>query len=248
MEEKQIRLGDRKPLGVEVFEILRERIISGEVDLGEWLRQEDIARQLGVSQTPVREALDRLVAAGLAERVPYRGVRVVTLSEEEVADIYAARLLLETAVARGAAHHLSGRHEGDRRLAALRKLVEEIEALTALEEMSQRRELNLRFHLDLARICGNQVLERLYQMTLHQFPDWIIYEGMSRQEKKLPDRLARESGEHRELFEAVAAGQVERAAEIAQEHVLNLRDELVALLGVTPELLARKASEIGITV
>jgi DNA-binding GntR family transcriptional regulator len=129
----------------------------------------------------------------------------------------------------------------------LRNLVDEIEALTALEEMSRRRELNLRFHLYLAHICGNQVLERLYKMTLHQFPDWIIYEGMSRQEEKFPERLARESSEHRELFEAIVAGRTERAAEIAREHVLNLQDELVALLGVSPALLARKASEIGIT-
>ena len=67
----------RKPLKEEVFEILHGRIIAGQYSAGEWLRQEEISSQLGVSMTPVREALDLLVSSGLAERVPYRGVRIL---------------------------------------------------------------------------------------------------------------------------------------------------------------------------
>ena len=67
----------RKPLKDEVFDVLHQDILSGKYAAGAWLRQEEIARRLGVSMTPVREALDLLVAAGLAERVAYRGVRIL---------------------------------------------------------------------------------------------------------------------------------------------------------------------------
>jgi DNA-binding GntR family transcriptional regulator len=68
--EANMDLIRKKSLKDEVFELLHNRIITGEYSSGEWLRQEEISTQLGVSQTPVREALDRLVSEGLAERTP----------------------------------------------------------------------------------------------------------------------------------------------------------------------------------
>ena len=61
---------EKKSLRSEVFELLRRRIVSGEYALGEWLRQEEIANELGVSPTPVREALDELVAEGSCLAIP----------------------------------------------------------------------------------------------------------------------------------------------------------------------------------
>src|SRR5512138_3485175 len=85
----------KRPLKEDIFDALHAKIISGAYRPGDWLRQEDIATQLGVSMTPVREGLDLLVSAGLAERVPYRGVRVRAMSTKDVVDAYGLRLLLE---------------------------------------------------------------------------------------------------------------------------------------------------------
>ncbi len=60
----------RKPIKDEIFNVLHERIVAGQYSPGQWLRQEDISSQLGVSMTPVREALDLLVSAGMAEESP----------------------------------------------------------------------------------------------------------------------------------------------------------------------------------
>ena len=76
----------KRPLKEDIFDILHEKIISGNYKQGDWLRQEEIASQLGVSMTPVREGLDLLVSAGLAERVPYRGVRVREMSSKDVGE------------------------------------------------------------------------------------------------------------------------------------------------------------------
>jgi DNA-binding GntR family transcriptional regulator len=94
---------NRKPLKAEVFDVLHENILSGQYPAGSWLRQEEISKRLGVSMTPVREALDLLVSTGLAERVAYRGVRVLRPSSPDILDSYEMRLLLEGAGARAAA-------------------------------------------------------------------------------------------------------------------------------------------------
>src|SRR4030065_1282409 len=93
----------KRSLTDEVYDFLYGKIIAGKFSAGDWLRQEDISNQLGVSQTPVREAFDRLVASGLAERVPFRGVRVPTLEPKEIVVAFLMRLVLETLAARLAA-------------------------------------------------------------------------------------------------------------------------------------------------
>jgi len=77
----------RKQLSDQVYDYLRVKIISGKVHNGEWIRQEDIAEELGVSHTPIRQALERLVMDGMAERIPFKGVRVVRSSIGEMAEI-----------------------------------------------------------------------------------------------------------------------------------------------------------------
>ena len=92
----------------------------------------------------------------------------------------------------------------------------------------------------LARASENQVLERLYRTTLHQFPDWMIYEGMFQQEAELDERLSREIREHQEILMALGERNPEEAAERAAGHIRNLKDELVKLLGVPADLLEEK--------
>src|SRR5262247_2327092 len=96
----------KRPLKEDIFDVLHEKIISGAYKPGDWLRQDDIATQLGVSMTPVREAFDLLVASGLAERVAYRGVRVRAIATKDIVEAYGLRLYLEVMIAEEAAKHI----------------------------------------------------------------------------------------------------------------------------------------------
>lgn len=225
----------RKPLKEEIFDILHNRIIAGKVAPGEWLRQEDISSQLGVSQTPVREALDLLVSAGLAERVPYRGVRVLQLNADEIADAYAMRLLLESAAA-----HAAASNRTEEQLETLRAILEKTRPLVALSDMSMQRQLNREFHQRLVTASGNPLLARLYAMVANQFPDWMLYEYMFRHPELLEASLAQEYREHLAIVEAIAAGQGQTAAQQAREHIRNLGRELVTFLQVPEELLIER--------
>ena len=229
----------KKPLKEEVFELLHKRIVAGKYSPGEWLRQEDIASQLGVSQTPVREALDRLVSVGLAERVPYRGVRVPEPTQAQIVDAYVMRLLLEKVAARLAAHHIIREQ-----LEGLGEIVEATRGLITLDDMSKLRQLNRRFHLSIADASGSSLLNKLYEMTSNLFPDWMLYEYMFRHPELLQSSLEKEYQEHKAIVDALAAHDAGLTAQRAFEHVQNLGYELVAFLGIPGDLVHAQERQV----
>jgi len=229
-----------RPLKEAVFEYLYDRIIAGKFEPGAWLRQEEVASQLGVSQTPVREAFDLLVSSGLAERVAYRGVRVLKLSMEEMVDAYALRLLLEGSAARAAALNRTSAQ-----LEELKRLVKAMKPLTGLNDMSAQRQLNREFHLLVATASGNLQLARLCEMAANKFPDWMLYEYMFRHPELLQSSLEREYAEHCDIVAAITAQDPDLAVRAVTRHIQNRRIELVTYLDIPQELLDRKARQLN---
>jgi len=100
------------------YESIRDYISAGQVKSGEWLRQDILAQKLGVSQATVREALNQLVSEGLAVHVPHKGVKVVTISAEDLQYIYDMRALLE-----GLANELAATQISPQGLPQMRQLL-----------------------------------------------------------------------------------------------------------------------------
>ena len=234
--QKKLENLQRKPLKEEIFDVLHEKIIAGKVRPGEWLRQDDIATQLGVSMTPVREALDLLVSVGLAERVPYRGVRVPRPTNEEIAESYAMRLLLEAAGAHAAALNRKQAHVDE-----LKRTLSRMKGLLSLEDVSALRQLSRQFHQSVVAIGGNGTLDRLYEMVMNSFPDWMLYEYLFRHTNLLETSLADEYREHMKLVVAIENGDAERAEQRAIAHIRGLGEDLETFLGIPQELLESKA-------
>ncbi len=226
----------RKSLKEEIFDVLHEKIIAGKVGPGDWLRQDDIATQLGVSMTPVREALDLLVSVGLAERVPYRGVRVPQPSADEIAEAYAMRLLLEAAGARAAALQREQAQVDE-----LKRILSRMKGLLSLDDMSTLRQLSRQFHQSVVAIGGNSSLDKQYAMVMNSFPDWMLYEYLFRHTDILAQSLADEYREHMKLVEAIEAGDADLAEREAIMHIRGLGDDLVTFLGIPHEVLESKA-------
>jgi DNA-binding GntR family transcriptional regulator len=230
---------EKKSLKSEVFELLRRRIVSGEYALGEWLRQEEIANELGVSPTPVREALDQLVAEGLAERIPYRGVRVLQLTVEEIVDAYVFRLLLEVTAARLAAYNIT-----EEQADVLRQILRETERFLGLEDVSGYQHLNRRLHQTIAAASGNQLLARLYKLVVNRFPDWMMYGDLVEQPEIRRGAMARDFEEHRTLVVLITAHDADAASRQAMRHMRGVGQELVEWAGVPAAMLAEKEQEI----
>lgn len=234
--QKDLESLQRKSLKEEIFEVLHGKIIAGKVGPGEWLRQEDIATQLGVSMTPVREALDLLVSVGLAERVPYRGVRVPQPSADEIAEAYAMRLLLEAAGARAAALKREQTQVDE-----LKRILSRMKGLLSLNDMSTLRQLSRQFHQSVVAIGGNSTLDRLYEMVMNSFPDWMLYEYLFRHTDLLESSLGNEYQEHMALVKAIEAADADLAERMAVAHIRQLGKELVEYLSISYDVLESKA-------
>ena len=228
-----------KPLKEEIFDALHKQIIAGKYLPGDWLRQEEIANQMGVSMTPVREGLDLLVAAGLAERVPYRGVRVPEMSKNDIVEAYGLRLILEAIAAREAAMHIT-----QEQISALSRTQDELKNQVTLNEMSHARQLSREFHMNIVAATGNSLLSKLYDMVANAFPDWMLYEAMFHHPDLLTESLIDDEKEHRAILDALAKRKPDAAAQKAVDHIVHLGASLEKLLDIPSELLREKERQV----
>jgi len=228
-----------KPLKEEIYDALHRHIIAGKYGPGDWLRQEDIASQMGVSMTPVREALDLLVAAGLAERVPYRGVRVREMSTKDVAEAYGLRLVLEEITAREAATNIT-----PEQIANLEKILNEMKKFVKLNDMPRERQLSREFHSAIAEASGNDLLIKLYAVAANAFPDWLLYEALYRKPELLAGSVAQTHEEHTAIVNALAKHDAEKAVRASIEHVLDSGKWLEEYLNIPAELLREKEKQV----
>lgn len=224
-----------KPLKEEVYDALHRQIIAGKYKPGDWLRQEDIASQMGVSMTPVREALDLLVSNGIAERVPYRGVRVREMSAKDIADAYGLRLILEPLAAREAASHITAEQ-----ISRLEEIITDIKKNIRLNEMPLERQLSGEFHSVVTEASGNDLLGKLCSIVSNAFPDWLLYEAVYRKPELLTDTFSQTYNELKAILDALKKGNTDQAAEKTMEHVLDSGKWLEEYLDIPAGLLREK--------
>jgi DNA-binding GntR family transcriptional regulator len=224
-------LEDRRPLSDRVYRKLQDAIIDGRLAPGQWLRQEALAQELGTSQLPVREAIRRLAAEGLAVRIPYKGVQVVEYSSEDILDMFHIRLVLESLAARYATPLISSDD-----LAKLEQTLEEMLQHTEHDQMEKRRELNTEFHLIICRASGHRYLIRQIEAMWVWFPSTMAYEGMRRQEELSQERLEQEYQEHQAILSALVDRDARLVEQEIQNHIKNLSQELMSVLGISEDL------------
>ena len=246
--KKSDMLNELKPITNEhkskvelTYEAIREKILSGYFKPGDWLRQEELSQRLAVSHTPVREALDRLVADGLAERVPHRGVRVSIIDENDIAEVYCLRLYLEPLVVR-----LATMNSSEEQLKNLEVIIDQAQELTSLDDMPSRRHLNREFHSMICKGCGSATLTRLHEIIWNRFPDWMFYEGLYRHPASLQPRLQREIKEHQSLLDAIAKRNVDLASEIATNHIKGTKEDLIEVFKISRHILDEKQQQMGL--
>ncbi len=229
----------RKPLKDEVFDVLHRQILAGDYTAGQWLRQEEISSHLGVSMTPVREALDLLVSSGLAERVPFRGVRVLKPETPAILDAYGVRLLLESVASHAAAIRITGEE-----LRHLRDLLDSARPLVQLEDLPRERAVSRELHSAIVAAAANPLLHRIYLTVLNSFPDWMLYEHLFRHPELLAESIRCEYSEHTLIVDALEAHDPALALQRAAEHVMNRGRELVSFLGIPAEEVRAAEAEV----
>jgi len=239
-QSEETELIQKRPLKEDIFDVLHEKIISGTYKPGDWLRQEDIATQLGVSMTPVREGLDLLVSAGLAERVPYRGVRVREMSTKDVVEAYGLRLVLEAVIAQEAARNITRAQIAD-----LERMLDEMKKHDTLKEVSSERKSSREFHSAIAQATKNDLLVKLYEVVSNAFPDWMLYEALFRHPELIAESMSDTYEEHAAIVEALRNGDGDQAARKSIEHVMESGKWLEEYLNIPAELLREKEEQVS---
>ena len=237
MAEKELT---HKPLRDEIYDALHRQIIAGKYGPGDWLRQEDIANQMGVSMTPVREALDLLVAKGLAERVPYRGVRVREISSKEILEAYGVRLMLEALIAREASLNIT-----PEQISKLQEIMNEMDRHVELNEMPQERQLSREFHSTIAEASGNSLLIQMYTIVSNAFPDWLLYEALYRKPELVSGSVAQTHDEHSAILNALKKRDADLAVKVSLEHVMESGRWLETYRDVPAKLLREQEKQIS---
>ena len=208
-----------------VADRMRAGILEGQYKPGEWMRQERIAQELGVSQMPVREALKELASEGLIEHVPYRGARVVDISPADVEDIYALRAFLESRAAGFAASQIT-----QEELAELKDLHSKIEKYSAPEDVLRYRELNRRFHEVIFTASRRSYLIRTLGLLWAAFPTMLIGNYLPTASRPLDGRDGVDQMEHEAIIHALENSDAESAGIAMKEHVESVMHELMGMI------------------
>lgn len=201
---------DNHSLGQRVFHRIREDILSGKYKKNEELKEKTIGEELGVSRTPVREALRQLELEGLVTIISNKGAYVVGFSVEDIQDIYEMRSVLEGLCARRAASRVT------------KEQLEELEENLFLTEFHVEKghaeqvvELDTRFHEILYEACQSKVLE-------HALRDYHHYlERVRKVTLASKKRSIESNNEHKQILEALKERDAKKAEAYANQHILN---------------------------
>ncbi len=212
MEEINLQkeIADRYSLRGRVYNTIRDRILSGDYHENEELKENTIATELGVSRTPVREALRKLELEGLVNIIPNKGAYVTGITKKDIHDIYMIRSYLEGLCAKLACENITNAQ------------IEALEEILYLTDFHARRshfdqivELDNKFHDLLYKASGSKILNHVLS-DFHQYVERVRKITLSR-----PYRAEKSSKEHAAIVEALKKRDGQLAETLAHVHMMN---------------------------
>ncbi|MDJ0380725.1 GntR family transcriptional regulator [Streptomyces sp. G-G2] len=191
-----------------VYQHVKNGVLDRRYEGGSLLTEGELADAVGVSRTPVREALLRLETEGLIKLYPKKGALVLSVSAQEIADVVETRLLVEEFTVRRAVPAAPALLE------RLAELIEEHRRHARSGDLAALMAADRCFHAEIVRSVGNQILSRLYD----QMRDRQLRMGVALLHAH-PERIARTLTEHTEILDALRAGDGEAAADAVRGHI-----------------------------
>ncbi len=194
----------------QAYAAIRAQIVQGTLERGARIHQEDLAADLGVSRTPVREALRRLAAEGLVEMRTNRGARVADVGQDDMRAAYEARLVIEPGAARLAAV--------ERLTAPMARMRTALSAQRrAIPNVRRSFDANREFHIALVQASGNDFLLQFVQRLWVARIGEVIYERQS----ETPERMSLDADEHEQIMIAIEAGNGRQAESLTRRHLAD---------------------------
>jgi DNA-binding GntR family transcriptional regulator len=214
-----IKLDNYKPLREMVYESLREAINLGRLRPGERLMEIQLAEEMGVSRTPVREAIRKLELEGFVAMVPRKGAYVAGISVKDIVDVFEIRASLEALAAGLAAERIT-----DEEMELLERSLVEISEFSTNENIKAIVDGDINFHDIIYKASRNQRLVQIIthlQEQIHRFRMTSLSQ---------PGRTKIALDEHKSIVEAISDRDVELAQQLAREHIENAEQSLLNVL------------------
>lgn len=213
----------RSTLHAEAADALRERIFNGELAPGQWVDELALAAEMGISRTPMREALKVLAAEGLVVSEPRRGCYVAQVTEQDLEDIFPVLAMLEGHAAAEAAERATPQD-----MQTLTELHDKLQRQAASGRINDYYQTNTRIHEALIALSANKWLAST-------IADLRRVLKLSRQQQlRLPGRMAESCSEHMAVFAALKARDGEGAGAAMRTHLLRQRVALRAYTQLHP--------------
>ncbi len=208
----------KKTLHEEIANNLREMIMSGELREGDKIKENELCEMMGISKTPLREALRVLSAEGLIRLIPNRGSFVTTPTFEEIKEMFDVMVVLEGVCARTAAEKMS-----DRDFAKLEALHRKLEDNFRLKDQKEYIKQNNLYHAFVQELAGNNTLNQIVNGLRKKI---LLYRFQS---LNLPGRFEHSIAEHRRLLAAFKARDAEKAELLMKSHLNKQCDAMEKL-------------------
>ena len=208
---------DKYSLRGRVFQSIREDILSGRYEQNTELKEAAIGAELGVSRTPVREALRQLELEGLVTIIPNRGAYVNMITAKDVQDIYVIRSMLEGLCARWATQSITAEQ-----LDSMEETLCLSEYHTSKKNYEKLYELDSLFHEQLYEAGGSRILNHI----LSDFHDYV--KMVRKATISTSSRFVTSTEEHRAIFEAIKEKDPDKAEALAKEHVKHTIESIQA--------------------
>lgn len=211
MDDKlKVNLNEYLPLRDVVFNTLREAILAGTLQPGERLMEKQLAEKMGVSRTPIREAIRKLELEGLVEMIPRKGAQVASITEKEIQDVLEVRAALEGLAVRLACEKMSAEQ-----LSKLRQVMKDFEDASKTQNIEEMVEKDVHFHDIIFEATQNDKLIHIVNNLREQIHRYrVAY-------LKNVNYLQAIQKEHQEIVNAIENRDVPLAEKVATVHIQN---------------------------
>lgn len=215
----EVKMDEYLPLRDVVFNTLRRAILRGELKPGERLMEIQLANKLGVSRTPIREAIRKLELEGLVLMIPRKGAEVAEITEKNLRDVLEVRCALEELAVRLACVRIS-----EEQIERLRTTAEHFKDILDSDDITQIAQADEVFHDVIFEATENNRLVQILNNLREQMYRYRI--EYLKKEECHPQLLE----EHRLIIEAIERGDSEQACEVTERHIKNQADTVVGTI------------------
>lgn len=207
----KLKLENYELLSQKAYRVLKRAIIRGDLTPNSKLILSEIAQSLGISNTPIREAVNKLASEGLVKIIPNKGIIVKEINIDDFQEILQVRAFLDGLIAKLSAEKIT-----DKEIDDMMEIIHKMEQYVKEDDRLTYNDLDIKFHDFLLTIAGNNTLKEIYNNLIvhgHRFRLRTL---------KIPDRMEKSLKEHLEIALKIKERNPNEATRVSQEHIENI--------------------------